>query len=329
MSNYTHTEKAGKKGDVVKHLLLIESLDFVTSVFFPNEQPFWYFDVHSARGMYQLPSGGDWKHGIGKLADHLGDAKTRQLVSEPDDNSLLGKYARLVYLDKPDVGKQYLGSSAIACSWIYEKYRQKPWMTLCDIDGEVCGDLQNYFSDASPVLVSETGSSSSPNEKDSRGLPTLTKLWNNLGDQRAMIVNGNGYRALDELLQSEPNPSFVLLDPPTISKDRTKLEPRVSALSSKHIPFMCWTPVMSKGKAEETWEETLSEDSAGFLNYCRSSKFLIGIVRWQNPGGAQSPFGCQLTFSNSMDVDRLNTACEELKSVFAEWKTNIYEPGTV
>ena len=37
MSNYTHTEKAGKKGDVVKHLLLIESLDFVTSEFFPSE----------------------------------------------------------------------------------------------------------------------------------------------------------------------------------------------------------------------------------------------------------------------------------------------------
>ena len=85
---------------------------------------------------------------------------------------------------------------------------------------------------------------------------------------------------------------------------------------------------MSKGKAEETWEETLSEDSADFLNYCRS-KFLIGIVRWQKPGGAQSPFGCQLTFSNSMDVGRLERACEELKSVFAGWKTKIYEPGTV
>lgn len=169
MSTYTHTDKAGNQGDVAKHMMLIESLDFVTKNHRQEGRRFWYFDVHAARAQYQLPSDGDWRYGVGKLTG-IGA-----------EQGLMSDYFRIAFLDDPGFGRQYLGSSSIAFTRISKAVLKKPWMMLCDIDGEVCVDLQRYFSvvhDTSPVLISETGPSGG----------RLKKLWNNLGDQRTLIV---------------------------------------------------------------------------------------------------------------------------------------------
>lgn len=68
MLSYRHVFHAGNHADVLKHLVLVQILGYLTA----KAKPLWYVDTHAGAGLYVLDSGvaaehGEHRDGIGRL----------------------------------------------------------------------------------------------------------------------------------------------------------------------------------------------------------------------------------------------------------------------
>jgi 23S rRNA (adenine2030-N6)-methyltransferase len=77
MLSYRHAFHAGNHADVLKHLVLKETLQYAAQ----KDKPFWYIDTHAGAGMYALDRGyaqqnAEFRDGVERLwdADHLPQA---------------------------------------------------------------------------------------------------------------------------------------------------------------------------------------------------------------------------------------------------------------
>jgi 23S rRNA (adenine2030-N6)-methyltransferase len=59
---YDHARKAGNRGDVWKHFLLVNVIDCLEV-----PERFQYVDLHSLAPLHELQPRGEWKNGIGKV----------------------------------------------------------------------------------------------------------------------------------------------------------------------------------------------------------------------------------------------------------------------
>ena len=116
MLSYRHAFHAGNHADVLKHLVLIELIDYLSQ----KPAPFWYADTHAGAGCYRLDSGhatklAEYAGGIGKLWDIPTNA--------PGLPAAVSRYVDLIRTLNPD-GKlrHYPGSPWLA------------WKTVRDID---------------------------------------------------------------------------------------------------------------------------------------------------------------------------------------------------
>ena len=53
MLSYRHAFHAGNHADVLKHLVLLQLLDYMRR----KDKPFWYIDTHAGAGAYSLTEG--------------------------------------------------------------------------------------------------------------------------------------------------------------------------------------------------------------------------------------------------------------------------------
>jgi 23S rRNA A2030 N6-methylase RlmJ len=60
--SYDHERKAGNRGDVWKHFVLVSLVEAIAS-----RDNFRYFESHAGAPIHQLKSGGEWKQGIGHV----------------------------------------------------------------------------------------------------------------------------------------------------------------------------------------------------------------------------------------------------------------------
>lgn len=97
MLSYRHGYHAGNHADVIKHLCLVEILDYLTQ----KDKPLCYIDTHSGGGAYSLQSHeanktAEYKEGIGKLwqARDLPEplARYTQLVAQLNSGETLKFY---------------------------------------------------------------------------------------------------------------------------------------------------------------------------------------------------------------------------------------------
>lgn len=118
MLSYRHSFHAGNHADVLKHVVLVETLRHLLR----KATPLWYVDTHAGAGEYRLdpkpPAGqAEWLNGIARLWD------------EPAPPAALAPYLGLVRAPNPD-GKlrRYPGSPRLAAellrsddkAWLYE-----------------------------------------------------------------------------------------------------------------------------------------------------------------------------------------------------------------
>jgi 23S rRNA (adenine2030-N6)-methyltransferase len=66
--SYRHAFHAGNHADVLKHVVLVAVLDYLTA----KPKPLWYIDTHAGAGVYELERGyaaerGEFDQGIGRL----------------------------------------------------------------------------------------------------------------------------------------------------------------------------------------------------------------------------------------------------------------------
>ena len=99
MLSYRHAFHAGNPADVLKHLVWIQVLDYLTR----KDKPFMVVDTHAGAGMYLLESDmarktGEWSTGIGRLwslaVDQLPDAvaRYREVIADANSGTALTLY---------------------------------------------------------------------------------------------------------------------------------------------------------------------------------------------------------------------------------------------
>lgn len=118
MLSYRHGYHAGNFADVLKHIILVELLDYLTL----KEKPFDYVDSHAGAGWHKLNSEqanktSEYTAGIGRL--------------NADDFPELQQYFSLLYPDGKATGKpqrlsRYPGSPAIAKHYL--RHRDRGWL---------------------------------------------------------------------------------------------------------------------------------------------------------------------------------------------------------
>jgi 23S rRNA A2030 N6-methylase RlmJ len=141
--SYTHTEKAGNCGDVVKHAILATIVDYLVSR--SKSGPFIYVETHAGRPVYRLERKGEWQAGIGLLCSNLKSCR----ASVKED---LERYTTLCLAEPPQPGSEYPGSSGLVFQML--KSLGRPYrFILCDVDSAVIDALMGYFPQWNQVTV--------------------------------------------------------------------------------------------------------------------------------------------------------------------------------
>ena len=131
MLSYRHAFHAGNFADVLKHLVLVECLNYLKQ----KEKPFAYFDTHAGPGMYALDSDFAQK-------THEFESGITKLWSAPALPDELTSYRELVAEMNPDGAlAQYPGSPAIAQHLLREQDR----LLLCELHNTEIDALDSFF----------------------------------------------------------------------------------------------------------------------------------------------------------------------------------------
>lgn len=136
MLGYRHVFHAGNHADVLKHVVLLQLLDHLTT----KETPFWYIDTHAGAGSYALTTGPAAAHG-----EHRDGAarlwKAEQLPAA------LRRYVEVLRLCNPDGRLQhYPGSPWIARAvarsqdrlWLHELHPSDHALLQADFTAAHC-----------------------------------------------------------------------------------------------------------------------------------------------------------------------------------------------
>lgn len=105
MFSYRHAFHAGNHADVLKHAILLHTLDY----FNRKDAPYWVIDTHAGAGLYQLDS--DWSS---KNAEHAGGIA--RLWDKTDLPELLADYVKHI--------REYNTNGEL------RYYPGSPWLTL-------------------------------------------------------------------------------------------------------------------------------------------------------------------------------------------------------
>jgi 23S rRNA A2030 N6-methylase RlmJ len=107
MSTFNPADKAGNRGDVVKHAVLVAVLDELYAAL-PPAGGFSFYDAFSAGGQYELQAKGEWVWGIKDLYSRSQSASWGTI-------DRVAKYLKASCdPSSPEVGTMYRGSSVIA-----------------------------------------------------------------------------------------------------------------------------------------------------------------------------------------------------------------------
>jgi 23S rRNA (adenine2030-N6)-methyltransferase len=136
MFSYRHGFHAGNHADVLKHIVLVQMLAYLTA----KDTPLWYVDSHAGAGAYALDSPfalkkGEFRDGVGRLWG--------KIPGEPP--SVIADYLRQVKAFNPEGSlRQYPGSPQIALQMLREQDR----LQLFELHTTESKVLQKHFAKA-------------------------------------------------------------------------------------------------------------------------------------------------------------------------------------
>lgn len=104
MFSYRHAFHAANHGDVLKHAILVQILDYYGN----KDTPYWVIDTHAGAGLYALD--GEWAGQSGEVVDGLD-----RLLGRAQPPALARRYLQVVQAFNPDgVANLYPGSPCLA-----------------------------------------------------------------------------------------------------------------------------------------------------------------------------------------------------------------------
>lgn len=139
MLSYRHAFHAGNHADVLKHLVLIQCLDYLTR----KDTPLRFIDTHAGAGMYSLTA---------PQAQKTGEATEGivRLQANPGNHPLIKRYLSLVArANESAAGNLYPGSPWIARQCL----RPQDKLVLTELHSKDHEALEALFSRQKPVKV--------------------------------------------------------------------------------------------------------------------------------------------------------------------------------
>ena len=143
MLSYRHAFHAGNHADVLKHMVLVHLLRYLTQ----KEKPLWFVDTHAGAAAYALDTGY-----AAKNAEY--ESGIARLWTREDLPQALVDYVGQVRALNPDgVLRRYPGSPQIAMQ-ILRKHDRLRMFELHSTESRL---LQQYFRDDAPRAIAQAG----------------------------------------------------------------------------------------------------------------------------------------------------------------------------
>jgi 23S rRNA (adenine2030-N6)-methyltransferase len=216
MFSYRHGFHAGHHADVLKHLVLVEMLAYLTI----KEAPLWFVDTHAGAGTYSLESKfalqlGEFKDGIGRLWDR-------------DDlpSSLAGYMKQVRALNANGALRSYPGSPQIALQMLRPQDRLQLF-ELHPTEGEV---LKKHFAKAGRrVSVQATdgfaGLKAVLPPPSRRGLVLIDPSYEDKADYRKVVA------AMRDALQRFATGTYAVWYPQVQRKESAQMPAQLQQLA--------------------------------------------------------------------------------------------------
>jgi 23S rRNA (adenine2030-N6)-methyltransferase len=235
MLSYRHAFHAGNHADVLKHLVTILLLDYLTQ----KDTPCMYIDTHAGAGVYAL----DEKYASTNAEYETGIAR---LWSRKDLPAPLARYVGLVKdLNPSGRMRYYPGSPYIADKVLREEDRLRLF-ELHPADGKL---LEENFRKIE-AHAAEQG------QRPARG-------------KRVMVTRGDGFHGLKALLPPPSRRGLVLVDPPYEDKDdyrkvKVTLEDALARFATG--TYAVWYPALQRMESRQLPDKLKRLPGNGWLN---------------------------------------------------------------
>ena len=289
MLSYRHSYHAGNPSDVLKHIMLIYCLDYMTQ----KPKPLLCIDTHAGAGLYKTEESNEYNNGAGRLRAY----KTTGGRSVPDP---VKKYLNLL----DDHKDSYPGSPLLAARILREQDRLVCF-ELHPKDYEELEKNAKIFDSIfnEPLFVQKNSGKKSP---------------------KIETRKEDGPLSLKALLPPVSGRGLILIDPAWEEKDEYSAIPMyVSAAAGRFSQgvYLVWYPILTRPKVPDTTPiaQTLLDIYSG--NRCRVELYFPAATGSDSPRGMT---GCGLVILNPPWTlkQELTNLLPFLAAVFNEGRTD-------
>lgn len=236
MLSYRHAFHAGNHADVLKHVVLIQLLQYLNQ----KDTPYMYIDTHAGAGLYALDSreavkNAEYDTGIGRLWERS------------DLPPVLGDYVDMVKTLNPSGKMRYYPGSPYCAE---RTMRGADRLRLFELHPSDARILQENF-DKLEAHAAAQGTRS------------------NVRGKRVMIQRADGFDGLKALLPPPSRRGLVLIDPPYEVKEDYRRVKQTLADALKRFPtgtYAVWYPVLQRMESRQLPDQLKALPVKSWLN---------------------------------------------------------------
>ena len=241
MFSYQHAFHAGNHADVLKHVVLIQTLSYAIQ----KEVPVFYVDTHAGSGIYSLKGAQARKSAESETGIH-------KLWPEKEAPGHVADYLNLIHDMNPSGKLQYYPGSP----FIAEKVlRSQDRLRLYELHPT---EIQNLAKNFQELAKQEQQAGQRP---AGRG-------------KRVIVDRNDGFAALKAVLPPPSRRAVVLIDPPYENKMDYKKVIDSMADAMKRFPtgtYLIWYPVLQRPESQRFAERLKKTINQEWLNVTLST----------------------------------------------------------
>ena len=236
MFSYRHAFHAGNHADVLKHVVLIQLLNYMNQ----KDTPYMYIDTHAGAGVYTLDDGyatknAEFESGIAKL------------WSRSDLPAPVSEYVKLIKAMNPSGKMRFYPGSPYCADRVARDADRLRLFEMHPSEGKI---LAENFRKV------EAHAAAQGQRTSVRG-------------KRVMIEKADGFGSLKALLPPPSRRGLVLIDPPYEDKRDYKLVKDTLAEALKRFPtgtYAVWYPILQRMESRQFPEQLKRLPGNGWLH---------------------------------------------------------------
>lgn len=236
MLSYRHAFHAGNHADVLKHVVTIQLLNYLSQ----KEAPYMYIDTHAGAGVYALDSSfasknAEYESGIARLWERT------------DLPPALDEYVKLIKEMNPSGKMRYYPGSPYCAE---KTMREQDRLRLFELHPSEIKILEENFRKL------EAHAAAQGQRPTTRG-------------KRVMVLKGDGFSGLKALLPPPSRRGLILIDPPYEDKNdykhvKTALEDALGRFATG--TYAVWYPVLQRMESRQLPEKLKQLNANGWLD---------------------------------------------------------------